>query len=160
MYGSKICQTSAVFQILVVRIFTLHDYFLLVATVTRVTCTEGRNKYHIHVLEYNISGFSHVLENLENLDNYDFPGMSWKSPEKTQFFRLSWNSGILIKMSWKSPGISLVHGIWISMVVFQWPVCYFSSCFVHYTVPWKTGILKGAICINKIIRCYVLRNLW
>ena len=81
-------------------------------------------------------------------------------PGKMQFFRLSWNSGVLIKISWKSHGIPMFHGIWFSMAVFQWPVCYFSSCFMHYTGPWKTGILKGAMWINTIIRCYVLRDNW
>ena len=70
--------------------------------------------------------------------------LSWKNPEKTKFFRLSWNSGI--KISWKSSEIPLVHGIWFSMAVFQWPVCYFSFSFMHHTAgPWKTRILKGAI---------------
>ena len=41
----------------------------------------------------------------KTLKNYGCPGMSWKSPGKTQFFRLSWNSGILIKMSWKRPWV-------------------------------------------------------
>ena len=81
--------------------------------------------FYIHVLcETCNLGFKglldpHVLENLENLENYGCPGMSWKSLGQTQFFRLSWNSGILIRMSWKSPGIPLVHGIWFSMAVFQ-----------------------------------------
>ena len=77
-------------------------------------------------------GLPHVLKNLEN---YGCPGMSWKSPGTTQFFRLSWNSGILIKMSWKNNGMPLVHEIWFSMEVFQWPVSYLSSCFMHYTGP-------------------------
>ena len=43
------------------------------------------------------TGIPHFLENLESLENYGCPGMSWESPGKTQSFRLSWSSGILIK---------------------------------------------------------------
>ena len=67
-------------------------------------------------MSVHIPGFTHVLE---NLGNNSCPGMSWRSAGKTIFFRLSWNSGILIKMSWKSPGMPLVHGIRFSMAVFS-----------------------------------------
>ena len=72
-------------------------------------------------------GFSHVLENLENYDSWN---VLKKNHGKLPFFRLSRNTGILITVFWKSPGILLVHGIRFSTQPLpgygRFLVCYYS----------------------------------
>ena len=64
-----------------------------------------------------ISGFTRILEKQRN---YCCPGMSWRSPGKMTFFILSWNTGILITIAWKSYGIHLVHCCCLIIKCFMW----------------------------------------
>ena len=102
----------------ITNIYTKHfTTVLLIISDQYIICPETSKKSSNklpggNVYDIAYPGFPHILKNLEI---YGCPGMSWKSPGKTQFFRLSWNSGILIKMSCKSPGI-----LWSMEFGFLW----------------------------------------
>ena len=58
--------------------------------------------------------------------------------EKRMFFRLSWNSGILIKMSWNS------IGPWNLVFYGSLPACdQFAFFFVFYALGPYTGLFKN-----------------